>query len=79
MKDGIIAVNVEGQGNIRIEYDNTAIGPRDILQIVQVSTVIFFRCGLLLHTLNIIQNEGFTATVQVKKKAGLKHGQGIRK
>ena len=42
MKDGIIAVNVEGQGNVRIEYDNTAIGPRDILQLVQVNKLSFY-------------------------------------
>ena len=35
-KDGIIGVTVDGHGNAQIEYDNTIVGPRDIIEAVKV-------------------------------------------
>ena len=42
-KEGIIGVTVDKHGNARVEYDNTAVGPRDILQMVEVH--IFLTIG----------------------------------
>ena len=40
-KEGIIGVKVDKHGNARVEYDNTAVGPRDILQMVEVFSLLF--------------------------------------
>ena len=34
--NGITSVTINNAGEAHIEYDNTVLGPRDILQIVQV-------------------------------------------
>jgi Cu+-exporting ATPase len=52
-KEGIIGVTVDKHGNARVEYDNTAVGPRDILQMVEKEgfavTVQAKKRGLLNH------------------------------
>ena len=43
-KEGIIGVTVDKHGNARVEYDNTAVGPRDILQMVEVNKENTYEC-----------------------------------
>ena len=53
--DGITSVTVSNTGDAHIEYDNTVLGPRDILQIVQVRH--------LLITYTIHSKFGFTLSM----------------
>ena len=41
--EGVTGVTITTAGDVHIEYDNTALGPRDILKIVQVSLTKMFK------------------------------------
>ena len=47
--DGVLTVSITSAGQARIEFDNTVVGPRDLLRVVQVCGDIVLWDTFILH------------------------------